>query len=69
MRDPAHPYIFMYIIIQYIYIYIYRFCHYICCPILWQLAREALEIREVSVLIERRLCFIDPYLDTLKLLC
>ena len=42
--------------------------HYIQCPILWQLAREALSISEQQFSIEHRLCLIDCSLDKLRLL-
>ena len=42
--------------------------HYIQCPILWQLAREALSISELHFSIEHRLCFVDCSLDKLRLL-
>ena len=42
--------------------------HYIQCPILWQLAREALSLSEQQFSIEHRLCFVDCSLDKLRLL-
>ena len=42
--------------------------HYLQCPILWQLAREALHISEDHFSLGHRLCFIDCSLDRLKLL-
>jgi hypothetical protein len=42
--------------------------HYFQCPILWQLAREALHLSEDHFSLGHRLCFIDCSLDRLKLL-
>ena len=38
------------------------------CPVLWQLAREALSISEQHFSLEHRLCFIDCSVDKLRLL-
>ena len=45
-----------------------EFVHYMQCPILWQLAREALKVREDYFSIGHRLCFVDCSRDKLKLL-
>ena len=45
-----------------------EFRHYLICPILWQLAREALEIQEPSCAVGHRLCISSVSLDSLKLL-
>ena len=42
--------------------------HYLFCPILWQLGREALSISEHHFCLGHRLCFIDCSLDKLRLL-
>ena len=42
--------------------------HCVQCPILWQLAREALSISEQHFSIEHRLCFVECSLDKLRLL-
>ena len=42
--------------------------HYMICPILWQLGREALSISEQHFCIGHRLCFIDCSVDKLRLL-
>ena len=42
--------------------------HYVQCPILWQLAREALSLSEDHFSLGHRLCFIDCSVDKLKLL-
>jgi len=42
--------------------------HYIQCPVLWQLAREALSISEHHFSIGHRLCFYDCSVDKLRLL-
>ena len=38
------------------------------CPVLWQLAREALSVSEQYFTLEHRLCFIDCSVDKLRLL-
>jgi hypothetical protein len=43
-------------------------CHYLQCPILWQLALEAIRIHEVSIMILSRICVSEPSIDKLKLL-
>jgi len=43
-------------------------CHYLLCPVLWQLAREALLISEDYFSIGHRLCLIDGSHDKLRLL-
>ena len=42
--------------------------HYLICPILWQLAREALDLRESSCAVGHRLCLSSVNLNSLKLL-
>ena len=42
--------------------------HYLICPILWQLAREALDLRESSCAVGHRLCLSSVNLNRLKLL-
>ena len=42
--------------------------HYMQCPVLWQLAREALSISEQYFSLGHRLCFIDCSVDKLRLL-
>ena len=42
--------------------------HYLHCPVLWQLAREALSINEDHFSIGHRLCFIECSVDKLRLL-
>ena len=42
--------------------------HYLCCPILWQLSREALSLSEEHFSIWHRLCLIDCSKDKLRLL-
>ena len=42
--------------------------HYLVCPILWQLGREALNLREDSIFIGERLCLVTPTADKLRLL-
>ena len=42
--------------------------HYLQCPILWQLAREALCISEDYLSLGHRLCFIACSFDKLRLL-
>ena len=42
--------------------------HYIVCPILWQLAKEALDIRETSFAVGHRLCLSDVNMNKIKLL-
>ena len=42
--------------------------HYMQCPVLWQLAREALSISEQHFSLGHRLCFIDCSVDKLRLL-
>ena len=41
---------------------------YMQCPVLWQLAREALSISEQYFILGHRLCFIDCSVDKLRLL-
>ena len=45
-----------------------EFRHYLICPILWQLAREALDMRETSGAVGHRLCLSSVNLNKLKLL-
>ena len=45
-----------------------EFRHYLICPILWQLAREALDMRETSCAVGHRLCLSSVNLNRLKLL-
>ena len=45
-----------------------EFRHYMQCPVLWQLAREALSISEQYFTLGHRLCFIDCSVDKLRLL-
>ena len=45
-----------------------EFRHYIVCPILWQLAKEALDIRETSFAVGHRLCLSDVNTNKIKLL-
>ena len=40
-------------------------CHYLQCPIIWQLAREALLFSENHFSVGHRLCFIDCSLEKL----
>ena len=42
--------------------------HYLQCPILWQLAREALLLSEEHFSLGHRLCYIDCSRDKLRLL-
>ena len=42
--------------------------HYLQCPILWQLAREALSLSEDHFSLGQCLCFVDRSVDKLKLL-
>ena len=42
--------------------------HYLQCPVLWQLAREALSLNGEYFSIEHRLCFIECCKDKLRLL-
>ena len=42
--------------------------HYTQCPVLWQLAREALSISEQYFTLGHRLCFIDCSVDKLRML-
>ena len=43
-------------------------CHYLLCPALWQLARDALRIQETSIFILQRLCISEPTTMKLKTL-
>jgi len=43
-------------------------CHYLACPILWQLAFETLGIEEESIFFLNRICVISPTPDKLKAL-
>ena len=43
-------------------------CHYLVCPVLWQLARESLSLSESSVFVSERLCFCNPSIEKLNLL-
>ena len=45
-----------------------EFRHYLICPILWQLAREALDMRESSCAVGHRMCLSSVNLNRLKLL-
>ena len=45
-----------------------EFIHYLCCPALWQFARETLRIQEDSVMSESRLCLVSPTRSKLRLL-
>ena len=45
-----------------------EFRHYLICPILWQLAREALDMRETSFAVGDRLCLTSSNVDKLELL-
>ena len=45
-----------------------EFRHYLICPVLWQLAREALDLREPSCAVGHRLCLSSVSLNSLKLL-
>ena len=45
-----------------------EFCHYLRCPILWELAREALDMRETSFAVWDRLCLTSSNVNKLKLL-
>ena len=42
--------------------------HYLCCPVLWCLAREISGINETSVSIDARLSFVNPHSDKFILL-
>ena len=43
-------------------------CHYLACPILWQLAFETLRIQEDSIFFLNRICVVSPTPDKLKAL-
>ena len=45
-----------------------EFRHYLICPIIWQLAKEALDIREKHFDVGHRLCLSSANLNKLKLL-
>ena len=45
-----------------------EFRHYIICPILWQLAKEALDMQETSFAVGHRLCLSSVNLNKVKLL-
>ena len=45
-----------------------QFRHYLICPILWQLAREALSLSEEYFSIGHRMCLVDCSKDKLRLL-
>ena len=45
-----------------------EFDHYLTCPILWQLAKAALNMRESNFPIEHRLCLVYCKVNKLKLL-
>ena len=45
-----------------------EFRHYMICPILWQLVKEALDMRGSSFDVGHRLCFLFVNLNKLKLL-
>ena len=45
-----------------------EFRHYLICVVLWQLAREALDIRESSCAVGHRLCLSSVNLNKPKLL-
>ena len=45
-----------------------EFRHYLVCPVLWQFAREFLQIEETSIFIGERLGFVQPSLDKLRAL-
>ena len=45
-----------------------EFRHYMICPIIWQLAKEALDIRESYFDVGHRLCLSSANLNKLKLL-
>ena len=42
--------------------------HYLICPVIWQIARETLNLQEDSISIGERLCLINPSVSKLKLL-
>ncbi len=42
--------------------------HYLICPVLWQFGRETLNLRELSIDVESRLCLLNPSADKLRLL-
>ena len=42
--------------------------HYLVCPILWQLAKEALNLQETSLEIGHRLCVTEVNINRLRLL-
>ena len=42
--------------------------HYFICPVVWQIARETLNLQEDSISIGERLCLINPSVSKLKLL-
>ena len=39
--------------------------HYLCCPILWQFAREFINVAEPCIAIGSRLCLVEPSVDKL----
>ena len=43
-------------------------CHYLTCPILWQLAREALNLMETSFDVGHRLCLTEVNINRVRLL-
>ena len=45
-----------------------EFRHYLVCPILWQLAKEALNLREISFEIGHRLCLSEVNINRVRLL-
>ena len=42
--------------------------HYLVCPILWQFARETLNVSEPAIVMPCRLCLKEPTYDSFKLL-
>jgi len=42
--------------------------HYLICPVLWQFARECLNVQELSIQVDARLCLCNPSVDKFKLL-
>ena len=44
------------------------FRHYLTCPVLWQLAKEALNLYETSFEVGHRLCFAEVSVNRLRLL-
>ena len=43
-------------------------CHYLVCPVLWQLALHTLRINESSIMFLNRICVSEPTQDKLKTL-